>query len=247
MPRKPGIALLLAAILAVAAADAWSQSPANAKSLDPLVADPQHYSLDFENQWVQVTRERMGPHEKMPMHQHLPPGALIVFVTARNNRLTTPDGKSTVTTNHPGEIQWAGPATHRSENLNDAVFEAIRIQPKEPAPGAAPKPAPPEKMDAVVVDPQHYHVEFENQYVRVIRVNLGPHEKLIMHKHPDTAAVVVHLTDQDMRQGHLDGKTVESHYKAGKARWAPPDVAHQDENLGDKPVEIVRVELKQAR
>jgi len=189
----------------------------------------------------------MGPHGTMPIHQHLPPGALIVFVTARNNRLTTPDGKSQVTTNQPGEIQWAGPVTHRSENLNNAEFEAVRIQPKELAAGAAPKPAPPEKMDPVVTDPQHYKVEFENQYVRAIRVKIGPHEKLKMHRHPDTDAVIVLLTDQNMRQQHPDGKATENHSKAGTSRWAPPDAGHIDENLGDSPVELIRVELKQAR
>ena len=30
----------------------------------------------------------MGPHEKMPMHQHPAPGSVIVFLTDRNNRLT---------------------------------------------------------------------------------------------------------------------------------------------------------------
>ena len=243
MSRTPATAASLLAILL--AATLTQSRAADKKSLDPLVVDPQHYHLDFENQYVQVTREHMGPHGTMPMHQHLPPGALIVFVTARKNRLTTPDGKSQVFNNPPGGIQWAGPATHRSENLNDADFEAIRIQPKPPA--VMPKPAPPEKTDAVIVDPQHYKVEFENQYVRAIRVKIGPHEKLKMHKHPDTYAVVVQLTDQDMRQQHAGAKTTESHFKAGNVRWSPPDVAHADENLSDKPIEIVRVELKMAR
>src|SRR5579863_2577983 len=138
MSCKPGTALSLLAAIAVTAACLWSPtSAANNKSLDPLVVDPQHYHLDFENQWVEVTREHMEAHEKMPMHQHLPPGALIVFVTSRNNRLTTPDGKGVVSQNKAGEIQWAGPATHQSENLKDSVFEAVRIQPKEPPAGAA--------------------------------------------------------------------------------------------------------------
>jgi len=245
MPRTIRTALSLLAILAAAA---LTQSrAATEKTLDPLVVDPQHYHLYFENQYVQVTREHMGPHGSMPMHQHLPPGALIVFITARENRLTNADGKSDITRNKPGDIQWAGPAIHRSENLMNADFEAVRIQPKEPPAGAAPKPAPAEKMDPVVTDPQHYKVEFENQYVRAIRVKIGPHEKLKMHRHPDTGAVIVLLTDQDMRQQHPDGKTTENHAKAGTSRWAPPDAGHIDENIGDKPVELIRVELKMAR
>lgn len=32
--------------------------------LDPLKADPKHYSLEFENDQVRVLRVRFGPHEK---------------------------------------------------------------------------------------------------------------------------------------------------------------------------------------
>jgi hypothetical protein len=47
----------------------WSQSPAGeARGLDPLIADPQHYHLEFQNQWVRVIREKMGPHESAPRH-----------------------------------------------------------------------------------------------------------------------------------------------------------------------------------
>ena len=45
--------LCLAIVLAVPAA--------RAQALDPLVADPQHYHLEIENQWVRVIREHMAP------------------------------------------------------------------------------------------------------------------------------------------------------------------------------------------
>lgn len=45
-----------------------------AQSLDPLIADPQHYRLEFQNQWVRVIRENMGPHEKALLHHHPEPG-----------------------------------------------------------------------------------------------------------------------------------------------------------------------------
>lgn len=218
-----------------------------AQSLDPLVADPQHYHLEFENQWVRVIREQMGPHEKMPMHQHPLPGSVIVFLTDRHNRLTSQDGKSQELRDHFGDLMWSPASTHRSENLGDAPFEAVQIEPRRPA-GVA--PAPPfsvEKLDATVVDPQHYHVELENEYVRVIRVGIGPHEKLLLHQHPDTGAVLVHLTDQDMRLTLADGTTRDSRYPAKQVRWVGPGAAHQDENLSDTPLKFIRIELKLAK
>ncbi len=217
-----------------------------AQSLDPLVADPQHYHLEFENQWVRVLREHMGPREKMPLHQHPPPGAVIVFLTDRHNQLISQDGASQELRDRAGDLMWSSGGTHRSENLSDAQFEALQIEPRRP-PGGAPEPNfSADKLDATVVDPQHYHVELENEYVRVIRVSIGPHEKLLLHKHPDTGAVLVHLTDQNMRLTLSDGTTRDSRYPAKQVRWVEPGAAHQDENLSDTPLRFIRIELKLA-
>jgi len=229
--RVAGLVVLAAAQLVLA------QAP------DPLAADPQHYHLEVQNQWVRVIRERMAVNDKMPMHQHPGPGALIVFLTDRHNRLTAPDGKSQELRNHAGDLMWAAPSTHRGENLNNAPFEALQIEPKVSGSG---KRAPAEPQDATVIDPKHYHVEFENEYVRAIRVNIGPHEKLAVHKHPQTGAVLVQLTDQHLRLTSADGTARESNYPAKLVRWVEPAGAHQDENLSDQPLRFIRVELKYA-
>jgi len=218
---------------------------AQAQSLDPLQAAPQHYNLEFENQWVRVLRERMGPHESMPMHQHPEPGAVIVFLTDRHNRLTSQDGGIQELRNRAGDLMWSLPSTHRGENLNDAPFEAVQIEPRRPAGQTAP-PFSPGKLDAPKVDPKHYHVELENEYVRVLRVAIGPHEKLAQHTHPPTGAVLVHLTDQNMRLTLADGTTRDSKYPAKHVRWVEPGTAHQDENLSGTELRFIRIELKLA-
>ena len=238
MSRRFSKSLLLAPLM-VAAASAATNPP-----LDPLLADPHHTYLELRNQWVRVFKEYLGPHQTMPMHKHPGPGAVIIFLTDRNNKLTSEDGSSKTFQNHAGEVIWAVPTTHRSENLGDANFAAIQVEPK---PAAHPKPFPTEATDAVTIDPAHYKVLVDNAWVRAIALTVGPHEKLKMHKHPATGAVIVHLTDQDMRQYHTEGPPHESHYKAGVVRWAEPDAAHQDENLSDKPMRLIRVELKQAQ
>jgi quercetin dioxygenase-like cupin family protein len=199
--------VFLAVVLAVPAA--------RAQSLDPLVADPQHYTLEVENKWVRVIREHMAPNEKMPMHQHPAPGSVIVFLTDRHNQLTSPEGVAQELRNRAGDLMWSAPSTHRSENLTNAPFEAVQIEPRpaaqEPASTTAPAAAK-DKLDATVIDPQHYHVELENEYVRVIRVSIGPYEKLLLHTHPKTAAILVYLTDQNMRLTMSDGTTRASQY-----------------------------------
>ena len=96
-------------------------------------------------------------------------------------------------------------------------------------------------QDPVKVDPAHYKVTFENAQVRVLKVHYGPHEKSPMHSHPD--AVRVFLTDSHVKLTSPDGKTSEQSAKAGDARWGKA-VTHLSENLGDKPQEIILVELK---
>src|SRR5580700_11758779 len=114
-----------------AAVSAWAQQPSAAKQApDPLIADPAHTHLELENQWVRVFQEHLGPHEIMPMHQHPAPGAVIVFLTDRNNQLTYFDGTVKAFQNHAGDVIWSAPTVHKSENLSGAQFAAVQIEPK---------------------------------------------------------------------------------------------------------------------
>lgn len=97
------------------------------------------------------------------------------------------------------------------------------------------------KSDPVKVDSKHYKVEFENESVRVLRISYGPGEKSVMHDHPN--AVAVYLTEGSTRMSTPDGKSVDQPAKAGGAIWAPAGT-HLPENTGNKPFELVLVELK---
>jgi oxalate decarboxylase/phosphoglucose isomerase-like protein (cupin superfamily) len=67
-----------------------------------------------------------------------------------------------------------------------------------------------------------------------------------MHTHPQTGAVLVQLTDQNLRLTTSDGTARISHYARGEVRWVGPGAAHQDENLSEAPLKFIRVELKSA-
>jgi quercetin dioxygenase-like cupin family protein len=98
-----------------------------------------------------------------------------------------------------------------------------------------------DKTDPVKVDPKHYKVEFENDSVRVLRISYGPGEKSVMHYHPN--AVAVFLTDGITRMTMPDGKSQEMPTKAGGTTWTPAG-SHLPQNVGDKPLELILVELK---
>ncbi len=96
-------------------------------------------------------------------------------------------------------------------------------------------------QDAVKVDPKHYTVISENAEVRILKIHYGPHEKSIMHSHPDSVAVA--LNDSTVLFTLPGGKTENSSFKAGQAVFTPAGT-HLPENTGDKGMDIILVELK---
>ena len=96
-------------------------------------------------------------------------------------------------------------------------------------------------QDPVKVDPKHYTVEFENAQVRVLRIKYGPHEKSIMHRHPNSVAVF--MTDGNTTFTFPKGAPQQNTNKAGETLWTPGGL-HLPENTGDQPFEVILVELK---
>ncbi len=96
-------------------------------------------------------------------------------------------------------------------------------------------------QDCVKVDPKHYSIISENDRVRILKIHYGPHEKSVMHSHPD--AVVTFLTDAHVKFTMPDGTTQVTDAKAGEAMFTPAG-SHLPENLTDKPMEATLVELK---
>lgn len=106
-------------------------------------------------------------------------------------------------------------------------------------------------QDPFVVAPKAYKLEFENDWVRVVRVRYEPFEKLPAHDHPKRQAIFVYLNDGGpVRFKHVEG--VSGDYaatrpptKAGAYRLAgiQPE-NHEVENLSDVASLFLQVELK---
>jgi quercetin dioxygenase-like cupin family protein len=96
-------------------------------------------------------------------------------------------------------------------------------------------------QDPVKVDSKHYKVEFENSQVRVLRITYGPHEKSVMHKHPNSVAIF--MTDAN-GTFHFPKKPDQPFTsKAGTTMWNAA-TTHLPENTGDQPFEVILVEMK---
>lgn len=100
--------------------------------------------------------------------------------------------------------------------------------------------------ECTVADPQHYHLEFENEYVRVIRCRIPARDKVKMHNHP-FGSVIIFMTDQNLHQTLENGTTEEAHHKAGQIVWGNgSQKQHMGENITDQLYEYIRVDIKAA-
>ena len=122
----------------------------------------------------------------------------------------------------------------------DALLAA---QGSNPAPQT---PAVDMSHECTVVDPEHYHLEFENEYVRVIRCRIPGRDKVKMHNHP-FGSVIIFMTDQNLHQTLESGATEEAHNKAGHVVWGNGSQSqHMGENVTDQLYEYIRVDIKAA-
>src|SRR6266700_262298 len=123
------------------------------------------------------------------------------------------------------------------ENLSDTASENVMVELKKPGAAGAAKTT----LDPVKLDPKHYKVVINNDQVRVLRSKYGPHEKSVMHEHP--ASVAVFMSDCHVKFTLPDDTSQDTNSKAHDAIWVEAG-KHLPENVGDKPTEVIVIELK---
>lgn len=88
--------------------------------------------------------------------------------------------------------------------------------------------------------------QFENEDVKVWESVVMPNAPLTMHRH-EHPRVIIALSGGTMKIVEQNGPTEEHVWETGKAYWLPanpPNTMHADVNAGDKPIEVMVVELK---
>jgi quercetin dioxygenase-like cupin family protein len=93
---------------------------------DPAKVDPQHCKVEFENGQVRVLHWRLGPHEKVPMHEH--PAYVQIALTDQHVRFTLPDGTTKEVELKAGQASWNEPQKHSAENLLASANESVQVE-----------------------------------------------------------------------------------------------------------------------
>ena len=88
--------------------------------------------------------------------------------------------------------------------------------------------------------------QFENDEVKVWKSTVMPNTPLAMHRH-EHGRVIIALSGGTMKIVEQNGASESHNWETGKAYWLPanlPGEMHSDVNAGDKPIEVMVVEIK---
>jgi quercetin dioxygenase-like cupin family protein len=197
--------------------------------------------VKIDNDRARVLLVNSAPGAKSELHEHAM-NRVMIYLDAGKMTLTDTAGKVETLNFKAGEVLWS-PATtrpHVSLNVTDHPVRIVEVELKS-KPGAV-AAAKPSDLDWVKMDPKHCRVEIENDQVRVVRARYGPREKGVMHEHV-WSYVVSFLTDCQLKVTTLEGQSGTAINSPGEMSAGRPS-KHIEENLSDKPIEVVVVEFK---
>jgi hypothetical protein len=191
----------------------------------------------LENDLVTVKRHLYSAGAASAMHAH--PDRVNVFLTDLDVHVTTGEGKKFEATRQAGTVVWSEATSHalRAESNFDVVVVELRSENGTPIPIST--------QDATRVDPKHHALEFENEWVRIVRLRLPPGVSTLPHGH-SLPAVTVLLSDAQIRVVGDDGQPRGGDRREGDVRWMDPTGRHTVENVGQTELLAIRVEIKQA-
>ena len=193
--------------------------------------------VPVDNEWARVIVATTAPGPKGAMHKH-DMNRVMIYLDKGAQTLEYEGGASKVIAAKGGEVLWDPKGgMHTSMNSGGTTFRIVEIELKK---DGGPVTWP--KADPLKVAPKIYTVEFENDQVRVVRVKLGPRQKIAEHEHA-VPRIVVPLTELDTAVTAADGTKTSLKGKPGDAIFSRP-ARHREENTLDKPVELILVEFK---
>lgn len=107
----------------------------------------------------------------------------------------------------------------------------------------------PDDLDALAAAPEHHSLLLENEQVRVLETLIPPGETTAVHTHRwPNVQHVLSSTDFIRRDGKgavlLDTRAAVGHAETHPTHWSEPLPPHSIENVGERDLRVVMVELK---
>ncbi len=105
-----------------------AKPPVRRRELDPIVIDPAHNILLFENPQVRVFRSWREAGGAEPMHEHVGSGRALALLTDIDVKVKMPDGTVSTLQKPQGDVLWTGPVVHSAANVGPKKFEMIVVE-----------------------------------------------------------------------------------------------------------------------
>ena len=219
-----------------------------ARAQDPLKTLPQAYKLQFENEWVKVTRVHYAPHEKLPPHQHTLSASAYVYLNDSGpvvfKHLDLPYGAVTRQPTKDGTFRlYQGlKEIHEVENLSDLPSDFLRVEFKTEPLG--------EKTlrgrfnrETYPAGENFQKIQFENEQIRITRLVCAPGKSLQFAGNLTEPVLLIALNPSDL-VSKVKGKVTKLALDKGQSLWL---AAGQEERLltaGSHAVELLRFDFK---
>jgi hypothetical protein len=104
------------------------------------------------------------------------------------------------------------------------------------------------ELDAMIAAPDHHHILFENDRVRILDTRLPAGERTPVHAHEWPAALYVLSCSDFIRRDAAGTLLVDSRDRSGPESgaglWIDPLPPHSVENVGTADLHILAVEVK---
>ena len=219
-----------------------------AHAQDPLKTLPQAYKLQFENEWVKVSRVHYAPHEKLPAHQHTLSASAYVYLNDSGpvvfKHLDLPYGAVTRQPTKDGTFRlYQGlKEIHEVENLSDLPSDFLRVEFKTEPLG--------EKTlrgrfhrETYPAGENFQKVQFENEQIRITRLVCAQGKTLQFGKNPTEPALLIALTPSnfDMK---VKNKATKLALDKGQTFWLASGQEERLMTAGPQPVELLRFDFK---
>ena len=216
---------------------------------DPLKTLPQAYKLQFENDWVKITRVHYAPHEKLPAHQHTQSASAYVYFNDSGpvvfNHIGLDYGAITRPATKAGSFRlYRGlKEIHEVENKSDLPSDFLRVEFKT-------EPINDKTLrgrffrEDYPAGENFQKVQFENEQVRITRLVCAVGKKLDFSATATEPALLIALTPSKFKVHERKGKMAALGLEMGQNTWVAAGQQKEFENAGGAPAELLRFDFK---
>lgn len=217
---------------------------------DPSKTLPENYKLQFENEWVKVTRVHYGPHEKLPSHRHTQTASAYVYLNDSGpvvfKHIGLEYGAVTRAATKAGSFRLYRGLTemHEVENLSELPSDFLRVEFKT-------EPVNDKSLrgrfyrETYPAGENFQKVQFENEQVRITRLVCAKGKPLKISTSSAEPALFLALTrsNLDLSEGKL---SLSASLNEGQTLWITTAQAKtfSNRNQSDQQLELLRFDFK---